>query len=155
MNDRLLKLITKDVLEEDGTIHIDKLLSQPNSLDIIGSKISDLADKLEYDYIIALDWEAIPLATYVSIAERFPWQLYQGNEVTDTQALLISTVCRDGKDEEIAMEKINYCSAYVCVLDTEEGGFQRVLNKGIKAKSIYTLQKVVEYRQKRIKLKGE
>lgn len=151
----------KSGVESPFYVDLRPLSSSPQLLKTLANNLLDLVEEKPYDLICGVPYAALPMGTTMSLASGIPLiikrkenkgygtkRMVEGVYHDGQNCLLVEDVITSGKSLEETIEEIErenlVVTDIVVVLDREQGGIERLKNKGYNVHTLFTINEVVE-----------
>lgn len=151
----------KSGIESPFYVDLRPLSSSPQLLKTLANNLLDLVEEAPYDLICGVPYAALPMGTTMSLASGTPLiikrkenkgygtkRMVEGVYHDGQNCLLVEDVITSGQSlletiSEIEREGLKVTDIVV-VLDREQGGIQKLREKGYKVQTLFTINEVVE-----------
>ncbi|MFA5620281.1 MAG: orotidine-5'-phosphate decarboxylase [Weeksellaceae bacterium] len=157
--------ILKSGIESPFYVDLRPLASSPQLLKTLANSLLDLVEKSPFELICGVPYAALPMATTMSLASGMPLiikrkenkgygtkKMVEGIYQDGQNCLLVEDVITSGQSlletiEEVEREGLAVTDIVV-VLDREQGGVEKLKEKGYTVYTLFTINEVIEFLHK-------
>lgn len=151
----------KSGIESPFYVDLRPLASSPQLLKTLANNLLDLVEKSPFELICGVPYAALPMGTTMSLASGIPLiikrkenkgygtkRMVEGVYSDGQNCLLVEDVITSGQSlletiEEIEREGLKVTDIVV-VLDREQGGIQKLRQKGYTVHTLFTINQVID-----------
>ncbi len=153
--------ILKSGIESPFYVDLRPLASSPQLLKTLANQLLDLVEKSPFELICGVPYAALPMGTTMSLASGTPLiikrkenkgygtkRMVEGIYHDGQNCLLVEDVITSGQSlletiEEVEREGLKVTDIVV-VLDREQGGIQKLKEKGYSVHTLFTINEVID-----------
>ncbi|MGB6093828.1 MAG: orotidine-5'-phosphate decarboxylase [Moheibacter sp.] len=153
--------ILKSGIESPFYVDLRPLASSPQLLKTLANQLLDLVEKSPFELICGVPYAALPMGTTMSLASGTPLiikrkenkgygtkRMVEGIYHDGQNCLLVEDVITSGQSlletiEEVEREGLKVTDIVV-VLDREQGGIQKLKDKGYSVHTLFTINEVID-----------
>lgn len=157
--------VLKSGIESPFYVDLRPLASSPQLLKTLANNLLELVEGTPYELICGVPYAALPMATVMSLADGVPLiikrkenkgygtkRMVEGIYKDGQNCLLVEDVITSGKSlietiDEVEREGLKVTDIVV-VLDREQGGVERLKEKGYAVHTLFTINEVIGFLHK-------